>query len=152
MKHLILILALSITFLSGCGTTGQNVIPFPLVTSVVASGVSDAILIDPSSKPLLDIAGGVICEQSKGTNVNAADLVSKLESAGVLSASNKVAVAVVNNALFIYDGVFQTYGLSVSNTPVLQGYLGAICSGFQQGEPQNVMARKQAKLLPPHLR
>lgn len=152
MASIALFLAgLCVLALTGCKNPG-GAIPLPLVTSTVALGVSDAILLDPASRPLLSVSGSIICAESRGTNITPADLVAKLEAAGVLSASNKIAVVVVNNALFLYDGVVQSYGLSVSNTPVFQGYLGAICAGFERGLPLPSPTARKAAMAVPHLK
>lgn len=131
MKKALLSLAL-IPALFGCSTGGNNNLAPSLVRVGVATGVSYGALKYPKSVPGVRIAGEVICSAANGTNLSPASVIEAIHAASPNISPETTLI--VNGALVLYIGVWNSYGQSaVNNQPNLKLYLKATCDGINDG-------------------
>lgn len=128
MKSLsIIVVAAAGLCLAGCSTTGTNVGP-PMVRLGVSTGASYSLLKYPEAVPAVRASADIICSQVGGTNLAPASVVAAVNA---YSEQTPESVLIVNAAMSLYTMVWNSYGAgSVSNTPELKLYLGAVCDGL----------------------
>lgn len=130
----IICLALSACLLTcGCSTITGKLTP-PVVQQGVATGVSYSTAKYPTAIPYVRAAGEVICSAANGTNLSPAAVVAAVESSNATFLKTPEGVLILNSALTLYIGVWESYGAeAVNNAPVLKTYLQATCDGINQG-------------------
>lgn len=119
---------------SGCA--GQFQVSPAVVQQGVASGVSYSSAKFPTAVPYLLAAGDVICSEANGTNLAPADVIAAIESSNASQFKTPEAVLILNSALTLYIGIWDSYGSNaLANATTLQPYLKATCDGINQGLP-----------------
>lgn len=134
MKTRILALFCLLTLLAGCSTTATD--PSSINPIVVRLGVSTGVTYGlskyPQAVPGVRIAGEVICSAATGTNLSPDNLIAAIQ--GVSTNITPETTLIVNGALVLYIGIWNSYGQSaLTNQPALRLYLQATCSGILDG-------------------
>lgn len=124
----------ALLFSSGCA--GQFQVSPAVVQQGVASTVSYSSSKFPTSVPYLLAAGDVICSEANETNLAPADVIAAIESSNATQFKTPEAVLILNSALTLYIGIWDSYGSNaIANATALQPYLKATCNGINQGLP-----------------
>lgn len=161
MKKLFISLAtvvLCLGLLTGCKST-----PIPMQKAVyvttVSTGVAFGVERYPQATPYLRVAQPIICAAGNGTNVTPAEVVAALQNS---PAANAVATPegklILNGALAIYIGVFDSYGTDwVNEQEQLKQYLQWTCDAVALGLPpigttNGLRSVVALRTLPPHIR
>jgi len=131
MKNTLALIPLLALLLTGCKTSSPLISP-TLVQQGVATGVSYSVARYTNAVPYLRAADTIICSAANSTNIAPAQIVAAIEAAGLTKTPESVLI--LNSALLLYIGVWQSYGNdAVNNVPTLKLYLQATCNGIQQG-------------------
>lgn len=124
--------------LCGCGTSKPLLSP-ALVQQGVSAAVSYGVAKYPATVPYIRAAEPVICSASEGTNLAPAEVIAAVNEAGVLKTPESVFI--LNSALLLYEGVYNSLGVDVLNDyELLRNYLHATCLGIGQGLPSPNLA------------
>lgn len=127
-----------------------------LVKSAVQVGVSVGVNQAPEAIQYLRYAAPIVCEASKGTNVQPEFIVNALQNnAQAEQFKNPQAILIFNSAFGIYEGLFEVYGADeVANRAQLQAWLSGVCEGIIDGLPPITSTKVAAapRKLPPHIK
>ncbi len=145
MKNLFsLIPLLALALVAGCKTGSNQIISPALVQAGVATGVSYGVVKYPTAIPYLRAADSIICSAANGTNIAPSEIVAAIEAAGLTKTPESVLI--LNGALTLYIGVWQSYGAdAVNNVPTIKLYLQATCNGITDGLGGARSVRNEAK-------
>lgn len=125
------------------GCTGPRAISPAIVQQGVAMSVGYSALKYPTAVPYLRAATPVICSAANSSNLAPAQVIAAVESSGASSVKTPEGVLILNTALLLYIGVWQSYGEdALNNSPQLRLYLQATCDGMTAGLPQPAGAAK----------
>jgi hypothetical protein len=128
-----LILCAGLTFTTGCTFIKSNVTP-AVVQQGVATGVIYAVQKYPTAVPYLQAAAPIICMTANGTNFDPAQIVAAIEKSDAGPLKTPEAVLILNGALTLYIGIWDSYGAdAVNRSPDLKLYLQATCNGMNAG-------------------
>lgn len=158
IKHVLsTVLACAMLVMAGCGTSPQ--MTKAIVKNTVQVGVAVGVNQEPSAIPYLRYAAPVVCEASRGTNIQPAFIVDKLQNnAQANQFKNPQAILIFNSAFGIYEGLYEEFGADeVENRAHLKAWLEGVCEGLIAGLPDvaatnGLMRASKAKTLPPHIR
>lgn len=122
MKTFLSLLAL--TFAVGCSSITPSVVRLG-----VGTGVAYGVQKYPEALPEVKIAAEVICSAAHGTDISPTNIVAAIRLADPNISTD--ATLIVNGALVLYIGVWNSYGASaVNNNPKIRPYLEATCDGL----------------------
>ena len=135
MKKLLALLGLT-ALLSGCSAITNLATP-QIVQAGSTALTSAGLAAEPAALPGVRAAAAIICADASNTNINPASVVADINQLDP-SLNTPTAVIIENGILGLYIGVWDAYGASaVTNSPVLQSYLRAVCSGINAGLPSS---------------
>lgn len=152
------VLALAVMLVAGCSNTSPKMTK-AIVKSTVQVGVAVGVNQAPEAIPYLRYAAPVVCEASRGTNIQPAFIVERLQNnAQANQFKNPQAILIFNSAFGIYEGLYEEFGADeVANRAHLQSFLSGVCEGILAGLPDvaatnGLMRSAKAKSLPPHIK
>lgn len=126
-----LLAALTLALLTGCSSV--KISP-AIVHQGVSAGVSYSVTKYPNAVPYLRAAAPVICSAANSTNLSPNEVVSAIESSGASAFKTPEGVLILNTALTIYIGLWNSYGdTALNNAPQFRLYLLATCNGLNDG-------------------
>lgn len=119
-----------------CGCANKPLLSPALVQAGVAAAVSYGVSKKPEAIPFVRAVEPVICSASESTNLAPAEVVLAIQQSGALKTPESVLI--VNSALLLYSGIYNSFGAdAVNQNALLQAYLHATCVGIGQGLPPN---------------
>lgn len=128
-----LLSAVALLALAGCAGGKVNISP-AIVQQGVATSVAYSVTKYPQALPYLRAAAPVICSAANSTNLSPAQVIAALESSNAALLKTPEAALIMNTALLLYIGVYESYGdNALNNYPALRPYLQATCDGMNDG-------------------
>lgn len=126
MKKLILLLPILLA-LTGCKNPALTQ---AVVRTTVGSTVGYSLIKKPELVPYVRLSTDVICATAHSTNISPAAIVKNLELIDP-SVKTPEGILLVNGALSLYRGVWESYGSNaVNNATALRPFLMGTCEGL----------------------
>lgn len=125
-------LLLGFLMLTGCKSP---TVTKGVVRTTVATGVGFGVLKSPTAIPYLRASAPVVCSAAHGTNIAPVEVIAALEGSDARFLKTPEGTLIMNGALSLYMTLFDEYGASIKNLPLLQSYLEGVCEGINLGLP-----------------